>query len=889
MKILRAAFSRIAGVFNRDRRDSELRAELESHLQMHVDDYMRAGMPPEAARRQALLKLGGLEKITEAYRDQRGLPFLETLLQDLRFAFRGMRKNLGFTCIALVTLALGIGANTALFSVVNAVLLNPLPYPDSERLVIVFSESKNFERQSVSYPNYLDWERQNRSFSSMAAFRDADWNVTGQSEAERLHGYMVSAGFFPTLGVQPLIGRAFLPEEDRVGGPPIVMIGEGLWKRKFGSSPDVLGKTMILNGVGNTIVGVVPASFHLYSGEKTEIYLLLGQWNDPTFRNRRIGMGMRVLARLKPGVGLEQARADMDAIARSLAAAYPESNAGSGISVTQLKADMVRGIGSTLYVLLAAVGFVLLIACTNVANLLLARSTGRSREFAVRSALGASQSRLMRQLLTESALLGLIGGGIGLLIAAEGTKPFVAALPHALPRSAEIGVDGRVLLFTFAISIAAGILFGMVPAFKAWRTNLQEALKEGGRGSSGMRQRAQNAFVIVEMAVALVLLVGSGLMIRSLIVLLEVNPGFDAHNVLTFNVTMPPAFMSDAQRIRAALRQLHDAVRNTAQVKAASLIAGSLPMDGDSELPFWLEGQSKPANDSEMNWALFYLADSDYRPAMGTPLLRGRFIADTDTEKSAPVVVIDEFLEKKFFPNGDAVGKHLNLGVLDVQPEIVGVVGHVKHWGLDADSQSRILAQLYFPVMQIPDRFLPLLGGGIGVLVRTETEPMSLLPALRHSISQINSEHVVYGGRTLEEIVSDSLAERRFAMVLLGIFAGLALLLSSIGIYGVISYLVGQRIQEIGTRMALGAQRRDVLQLILGRGVVLAGIGVLVGAVLAFALTRQMRSMIYGVSAADPVTFVAVSLLLMLVAVAACYLPARRAMRVDPMMALRYE
>jgi len=890
MKTVRAAVSRISGMFARDRRDSELQAELESHLQMHIDDYVRSGLSPEEARRRALLKLGGVEKVTEAYREQRGLPFLETLAQDLRFAFRSMRKNAGFTCIALLTLALGIGANTALFSVVNGVLLNPLPYPDSEHLAILFSQSKNFEQgQSVSYPNYLDWERQNKSFTWMAAFRDDDWNQTGQSEAERLHGYMVSSGFFSTLGVVPVIGRTILPDEDRIGGAPVVMIGQGLWQRKFGSSPDILRKTMILNGVGYTIVGVVPASFHLYSGDNTEIYVPIGQWNDPTFLNRRVGMGMRVLTRLKPGVGLEQARSDMDGIARNLAAAYPESNSGSGVSVTRLKDDMVRGIGSTLFVLLGAVGFVLLIACTNVANLLLARSTGRTREFAVRSALGASQSRLVRQLLTESALLGLIGGGIGLIIAAEGTKPLIAALPHALPRSREIGVDSRVLLFTFSVSIAAGILFGLVPAFKAWRTNLQESLKEGGRGSSGTRHRAQNAFVILEMAVALVLLVGSGLMIRSLVRLLGVNPGFDAHNVLTFNVTMPPAFMSDAQHIRTALRQVRDAVRNTAGVQAASLIAGSLPMNGDSELPFWLQGQPKPANDSEMNWALFYLAEPGYRQAMGTPLLRGRFITDADTEKSTPVVVIDEFLANKFFPNGDAIGKRLNLGILELQPEIVGIVGHVKHWGLDTDSQNKIQAQVYFPLVQVPDKFLPLLTSGVGVVLRSRNEPMSLLPSIRHSISQINSEHVIYGSQTLEEIVSDSLADRRFAMVLLGVFAGLALLLSSIGIYGVISYLVGQRIQEIGTRMALGAQRRDVMQLILGRGVLLAAIGVGVGALLAVALTRQMRSMIYGVSAADPVTFLGVSLLLMLVAVAACYVPARRAMRVDPMMALRYE
>jgi len=889
MKTLRALFSRIAGLFDRERRDAELQDELQTVLQMHIDDNLRSGLSTEEARRQALIKLGGIDRVSEAYREQRGIPILETIAQDIRFALRGMRKNPGFTAVALLTLTLGIGANTALFSVVNGVLLNPLPYPNPEQLVILFGKTKQFEHASVSYPNYLDWEKQSHSFSSMAPFRGENFNVTGQDEPERLQGYMISSSFFSTLGVSPILGRTISPQEDMAGGSPAALISEGLWKRRFGASPGVLGRTMVLNGTGYAIVGVIPASFRLYSGDNPEVYVPIGEWTDPTFRDRSVGMGMGVVARLKPNVTLEQARADVENVARNLAAAYPQADTGLSIGVLRLKGDMVGEIEGTLLVLFAAVGFVLLIACTNVANLLLARSTGRSREFAVRSALGASHLRLIRQVLTESALLGVIGGALGLVLAAQGTKFVLAAVPQALPRAQEINIDSHVLVFTLGASLLAGVLFGLVPALRLWHTNLQQTLKEGGRGTAGTRQRTQNAFVIGEMAIALVLLVGAGLMIRSLALLWGVNPGFNPHNLLTFSVTTPPSAMKSPAQTRVAMRQLHDAVRNTPGVQAASLTGGALPMDGDSEVPFWLEGQPKPANTSEMNWALFYIAEADYQKAMGFPLLSGRFISENDTETSPPVIVIDEYLAHKYFPNENPIGKHLNIGLLDLQPEIVGVVGHVKHWGLDRDSQKKVQAQVYVPLNQIPDRFWPLLNRGAYLMLRSSVDPLTLLPALRASVAKVNHEHVIYNVRTFDQIISDSLAERRFSMILLGLFAALALVLSSIGIYGVISYLVGQRVPEIGTRIALGAQRKDVLQLILGRGILLAAAGVILGSLLALILTRQMRSMIYGVSTTDPLTFAGVALLLMLVATAACYIPARRAMRVDPMSALRHE
>jgi predicted permease len=476
-----------------------------------------------------------------------------------------------------------------------------------------------------------------------------------------------------------------------------------------------------------------------------------------------------------------------------------------------------------------------------------------------------------------------------LLVAGQGTKIILAAMPGALPRVEEISIDTRVLLFTLLVSGFAGIVFGVAPAFRLWHTNLQESLKDGGRGSTGSRNRTQNAFVVLEMATALVLLVGAGLMIRSLAVLWEVNPGFNPHNVLTTSITMPPGLDADPARLRAVLRDSLDHIRKLPGVTAASLYAGSMPMTGDSELPFWRQGQPKPASDSEMNWALFYPVQSEYLKTMQISLKRGRFLTDQDDEHSVPVVVIDENLASKYFPNEDPIGKRLNFGLLELQPEVVGVVAHVKHWGLDTDAGSKIQSQVYLPLMQIPDRFLPLLAHGVGVVLRSQNDPSLLLPAMRHAVGQVNSEQVVYGAETMQQIVSDSLATRRFSMILLGVFAAVALALSSTGIYGVISYLVGQRVQEIGTRMALGAQRGDVLQLILGKGALLGVAGITLGAVLALLMTRQMRSMIYGVSATDPLTFVGVSLLLMLVALVACYVPARRAMRLDPIVALRYE
>jgi predicted permease len=810
----------------------------------------------------------------------------ESLWNDLGYAARMLLKSPGFTVIAVLTLALGIGANTALLSVVNGVLLNPLPYPQPDQLVTISQKTAQFDQASVSYPNFLDWQKDNHSFQLMAAFRRDDFNLTGQGEAERLNGDLVSAAFFPLLGIRPLFGRTFSAEEDRPGGAPVALISAGLWNRKFGSSREILGRRITLNGTSYAILGVIPSTYQL--PRDRDVYVPIGQWSEPSFRDRRMSFGMRVLGRLSPGVTLVQARADMDRIARNLAAAYPEADAGKGITLVPLKKDLVGDIEPFLLVLLGAVAFVLLIACANVSNLLLARSTGRMHEFAIRSALGAGRARIIRQLLTESVLLAVLGGGLGLLMAAWGTQAVLAVLPAALPRAGEIAVDARVLVFTLAVSLLAGLVFGLAPAFRTSQSRIQETLRESGRGSSGARQRMQGMFVAGEMAMALVLLVGSGLMIRSLARLWSVDPGFNPHNLLTFGISLAPSLASNPAASRAALREFHDTIQALPGVEAVSFAGGSMPMSSDSEMPFWLEGQPAPVSDNEKNWTLFYLDQPDYLRAMGIPLQRGRFFTPQDDEHSPIVAVIDENFARKFFPREDPVGRRVNLMYFG-SAEIVGVVGHIRHWGLDSDLSTLVQVQLHLPVLQTPDRFMPLIARGMTVTLRAHNPPLTLVPSIRQAVAQLNSEEVMYNVQTMDAIISRSLAARRFSMVLLGVFAAIALLLSCVGIYGVISCLVKQRTREIGIRMALGAQQRDVLRSIMRQGLRMALTGVAIGSIAALALARLTSKLLYGVSTADPLTFVVVAALLVVMALAACFLPARRAMRIDPIVALRNE
>ncbi len=823
---------------------------------------------------------------------------MRTLLHDLRYAARQLVKSPSFAIIAILTLALGIGASTTIFSVVNGVLLNPLPYPHADRLVVLFHNKPNFVNGSISYPNFLDWQRDNRSFEAIAAYRHGGMKLTGAGEAENLGGRMVSAGFFEILGVTPLLGRTFRAEEDQLGANPTVMISEGLWKRKFGSNPNILGQAIVLDGIPHTIIGIIPASFRLrqWNFQIGDIYTPVGNYSDPHFRERQAAWGMDAIARLKPGVTLAQAAQDMARVNRGLGAAYPDIDAGIKTTIVPMKQEIVGNVQPVLWVLMGAVLFVLLIACVNVANLQLARAKAREREFAVRLALGAGQSRLVRQLLTESVALSLVGGAFGLLLAYWGSKAAVAAIPDMLPRAENVGLDGRVLLFSLVISLLAGIIFGLSPALRTSRTNVNSTLNQSGRSLAGAQARAQSVFVTLEMAMALVLLVGAGLTIRTLMQLWNVDPGFHANGVIFFDASPSKSLSKQPpDAIRAAFRQMQATIRAVPGVESASFDWGAVPMFGDDEEPFWAEGMTRSSRVADAPSALRYAVNPEYLKLMRVPLLAGRFFNEADNEHSPRVIVVDESFAKHYFPGQNPIGKHIYFPPESTDgertDEVVGVVGHVKQFGLAPDTSNVVEGEYYEPFAQLPDKMMPMASSGVSVFVRARegVGAESVFPSIQHALRQFDSEMVVDDMQPMQQAVADSIARQRFAMMLFSIFAAGALVLAAIGIYGVLSYIVGQRTREVGIRMALGAQKGDVVRTVLRDGARMTLPGVGIGLVAALALTRLMSAMLFGVRPTDVITFASVAVLLCVVALVACYVPARRAAALDPMQALRAE
>jgi len=879
----------IGRFFRKSKLERQLDAELRFHVEQQTTDNIAAGMNPDEARRRALAQFGGLEYIKEETRDARGIHFLETLFQDVRFALRMLRKSPGFTAIAILTLALGIGANTAIFSVVQGVLLAPLPYKQPDRLVMVWENNPRYPRVWVSYPNFLDWQRTARSFQQMAAFIDRGADLTGPGAPEHLDAKRISSGFFGTLGVNLTLGRDFSSEEDRYGAAPVAIISNDLWRDRFMARTDVLSKTVILDGADYIIVGVAPPRFDLMTD--ADVYTPLGQFDPLVLNNRASHEGIFSFARLKQGVTLAQSQVEMDTIQASLDHLYPEANRDLGVFLEPPKRAMFAGSSATLLTLLGAVALVLLIACANFANLLLVRSTARSREFAIRAALGASSGRIIRQLITESVLLSLAGGTLGLALAKWGVTLAGSAIPWTLPRTDNIGVNGTVLIFALAVSIAVGILFGLAPALKSRAVEPQYSLKEGGRGSTAAHHRAQSALVVVQMALTLVLVVGTGLLFRTIQRLWQVNPGFEPSHVVTFKVDVSPSQMTSPASARVAYQHLIERIREVPGIEGADF-TGTVPLtDSVGTMPFWISSQ-KPASLQGAPRVALYMTGPNYLQTMKIPLLRGRFFTPQDTTKSPCVVVIDSVLARTFFRDSDPLKQTLSAGFEPVGPcRIVGVVGHVQD-GEIGYSPWRHEPELYFPLYQDPDKWVPLTYPYASVVLRTTLDPATVLPAIKSAVSGLGADQPVYDVRTMQQIISDSMSSQRFPMILLAAFAALALLLASVGIYGVISHSVAQRIHEIGIRMALGAQDHRILGMVLGQGLRLALFGLAVGAAASLVLTHLLTSfssLLYGVSPGDPATFTAVSLLLAAVAVFACYIPARRAMRVDPMVALRHE
>jgi putative ABC transport system permease protein len=807
---------------------------------------------------------------------------MNALWQDIRFALRMLRKNWSVSAIVVIVLALGIGANTAIFSVVNAALLRPLPYADPDKLVRLSEDSPNVPQMSISYPNFLDWREQNKVFSGIAAMQFRSLNLTGVDQPERLAGRGVSAEFFDVLGVRPAMGRSFSTTEDGPGATPVCIISDGLWQRRFGSDAAIINKQISLSGASYTVIGVLPASYAF--GTPTDVFVPIGLRADE-MKERGSHPGIYAIARLKPGVTVETARAELIAMAQRISEQYGMK--GNSATLTPLREVFVGDIRTTLLILLGAVGFVLAIACANVANLLLARAATRHKEMAIRTALGAGRMRIIRQLLTESMLLALVGGCGGLLLAVWGTQFLRTAGADSLPSTAVIKLDTNVLLFTLGVSLLTGILFGLAPAFGAAKTDLHDTLKEGGRSSTagGRRHWLRSTLVVTEVALSLVLLVGAGLLIRSFLRILDTDPGFKSQNLLTMQLALN-AKKDEGGKVLTFFNDLNRRIAGLPGVEASAFSNG-MPLAATADTSFAIVGRPKLKPDQRPQ-TMLYITGPQYLQTMGIRLIKGRFFTMQDTQTSPRVAVIDETFARQQFPNEEPLGHYLaGDGKDNPDAEIVGVVGHVKHFGLDA--VERVQPQLYLPFNQAPNDMLPFLAPRMNLIVRTSADPLNLTAAVRREVQALDSNQPVYNINTMEKTIDESLATQRLSMTLLAVLASLALILAAVGIYGVMSYTVSQRTHEIGIRLAIGAQPRDVFRLVLRHGMTLTLIGVVIGLMGAFGLTRLMTQMLFGVRPTDPATFAGIAVLLTVVALVACYLPGRRATRVDPMVALRYE
>jgi len=861
-------------------------SELRFHIENYADDLIRKGVPREEALRRARLEFGGVERVKEEGREARGLGFIDTLRQDLRFAARTLRKSPGFALIAVLTLAVGIGANTAIFSVVYGVLLEPLPYHAAAQLVLLNETTPKVGKVSVSYPNFLDWRAQSRQFSQLAAVSSVGFNLAGVgvSQPEAISGQAVSSNFLSLLGVQPFLGRDFESSEDKAGTAAVVLLGYALWQSHLGGDPRAIGRTLLLNGRGYTVIGVLPESFRW--PDRVQILEPIGVWaaqnSDATERGSR--GDMVVLGRLAANSNVSQARAEMDGIAARLAQEYPGSNDQFGVVLQPFRDAFVGDLRPAILALFGAVLFVLLIACANVANLLLVRGAGRAREIALRIALGATRRRIVRQMLTESGLLALFGGVVGLFLAEAAIRGMGSLMPDGMLMGATVALNGVVLLFALLAMALAAFVFGVMPALRSTKPDLQAQLKEGSQGSgTGVAQgRLRGGFVVAELALSLILLAGAGLMMKSLRLLLSVSPGFQPDRVLTMEMDLRTAQYDKDPAVRNFWQRVLDGVSVLPGVQSAALGTNAPLTDSHSRSDITIEGMSMPKPGS-LPHPDGHSVSPGYFETLRIPILQGRAFTPNDNESAPQVSIVNAKLAQEFFPHGDAVGKRFMFGRPSSTEapkwfQIVGVVGDTKLYGLAKPARLEV----YLPFRQAPS-------SDMNVLLQSALDPAGLTSAVRSVVASIDKDQPIVAISTMMQLERDSVSTQTFTLILLGLFSGVALALAAIGIYGVISYTVAQRTRDIGIRMALGASRNDVLRDVLGLGLRLIGIGLGFGLVGAFAVTRVLSSLLYGVHATDAVTFTAVSLVLLIVALFASYFPARRATRVDPIVALRYE
>ena len=869
----------------RDERMADLKQDIEDHLQEEIADNVSRGMTPEEARRAALVKFGNITAVTEATREVWTVAWLERLRGDIQYALRMLRKAPGFTVVAVLTLALGIGANTAVFSVVYSALLQPLPFRDASRLIVLNETTPMVGVVSVSYPNFLDWRAQSHSFAEMAALNEVLFNLSGVAEPEAVSGLAVTPNFLTMLGMRPAIGRDFEAAEEKPGTAPVVILSYPLWQRRFAGDARVLGQSVMLDGRAFTIVGVLPANF--LAPSKTDVLIPLGVWmtNNSEEAHDRGGRGDTiVIGRLAAGVSRVQATSEMEGIAARLASAYPATNDRFGVALQPIRENLVGQVRPALLLLFGAVVLVLLIACANVANLLLVHGAGRTKEMALRMALGASGLRIFAQILTESLVLSLLGGLAGLGIAFAGVRGFARLIPAGLLPSGAVTLNVPVLLFSGVVVLLAAFIFGIAPALHSNRIDLQSELKEGSRtsGAGATHSRIRSALAIAEAALALVLLVGAGLMMKSLYRLLQVDPGFRTDRVLTMTISLRPDQYSKAPAVLNFWEQLLQRVRQLPGVESAA-VATHTPMTGrHGRSDITIEGMAppRPGNYPHPD---FHAVSPDYVQTLGVTLLRGRSFTDEDNENAPAVAMVNRRLADQLFPNQDPIGKRFMFGHPDTEQSpkwrtIVGVVRDTKLYGLE--NLSRL--EVYLPFRQAATSEMEL-------LVKSRLDPASLTSAVRAAVYSVDSNQSIRGVATMKQLVSDSIATPRMTLVLLGLFSALAVVLGAIGIYGVISYSVAQRTREIGVRMALGARRSNVFRMVVGQGLKLAVAGIGIGIVAALTLARLMTSLLYEVSTADAETFSAVSILVLLLALAASYFPARRATSVEPMEALRSE